>query len=221
MSNTESGRANKLQAFATLITFASNGIDYAPPTDDLSVENLKVILTKAEDGHQKVSQANAECQMARSKRNELMTPLNAKARSIKDLAAAINAPQEVYHRLKVLSDSISGNRKLSQLSFDSRIDSFAQIIDVVKGIENYAPTREELQVSGLETYLQEMKTAVKAVIDCEQNLKQAQIEQKTLFGDGTGLYGTTRRVKLYLKSLLGPRNPQYKEVIRITKVIRL
>ncbi len=219
MRNSETGRASKLQGFANLIIMTEGMANYAPPTEDLQLEHLNVVRTKAETAHQAVSEATALCQEARGIRNTAMQPLNRTVNSIKDLIGSMGLSNDVNEGVKSLCYSITGNKKLSQLGFDARIDHFSQLIDVLKGQTKYNPNRTELQVNSLEAMRDGLLKEMQNVNTCEIALKSAQREQKEAFSGETGLYGITRRVKLYLKSIFGTRSPEYKAVVRITKVI--
>ncbi|MBS2097455.1 hypothetical protein [Carboxylicivirga linearis] len=219
MSLTETGMASKLQAANNFITYLKSQSSYTPPSPDLTVSHLEEVLKTASESHEKVSVIQAECAMARGQRNIVMKPLSKTALAVKDLMASIDIVEEVYQSIKALCDKITGSRRLSQQGTEARVDHFSQMIDVLKGLDNYAPAREELQISQLESFLQQMKDGINNVYTCENKLKHAQTIQKEAFNGDNGLYGITRRIKLYLKSLFGARSAQYKEVVRITRVI--
>lgn len=220
MKNSETGRASKLQGFANLVIMTTGMDNYSPPSEDLQLEHLNVVKTKAETAHQAVSESTALCQEARGQRNTAMYPLNRTVNSIKDLTESMGLSMDVLEGVKSLCYSITGNKKLSQLGFEARIDHFSQLIDILKGQTAYKPSRSELQVESLEAMRDGLQKEVQNVKSCEIALKSAQREQNEAFGSASGLYGITRRVKLYLKSVFGSRSPEYKEVVRITRVIR-
>nr|WP_321451973.1 hypothetical protein [uncultured Carboxylicivirga sp.] len=219
MSLTETGRASKMQAANNFITFLNSISNYAPPSPDLTVSHLEEVLRTATESHEKVSVIQAECAIARGNRNTVMKPLSKTALAVKDLMASMDIVEEVYQSIKALCDKITGSSRLSQQGTEARVDHFSQLINILKGLDNYAPAREELQIAQLESFLQQMKDGINNVYTCENNLKHAQIIQKEAFNGDNGLYGITRRIKLYLKSLFGARSAQYKAIVRTTRVI--
>ncbi len=215
---TETGRASKLSAFGDLKNFLG-GMQpmYDPLIDTLNVEFLNQVQERATQAHQEVSALDAAYRIALTKRNIAVQPLNGTVRSIVDLVAALNLANGHLPKVRSLANSIVGNSKLSQQGFEARIDHFNQFVDLIRSLDGYTPDREHLQVTSLQSLLDNMKAARQELALKESALNAARLKRDVAFSAEDGLIATTRRVKLYLKSLLGRRSDGYKQVIRITK----
>ena len=219
-NSSETGRASKLSAFGNLKNFLGDlQPPYNPPADNLKVDFLNQVQDRATQAHQVVSTTDAAYRVALNKRNVAVKPLNGTVRSIVDLVAALNLANGHLPKVKSLAKSITGNSKLSQQGFEARIDHFNQFIDLIRNLDGYTAGRDHLQIANLETLLESMKDTSKDLALKESTLNAVRLQRNAAFSAEDGLVATTRRVKLYLKSLLGHNSEAYKQVVRITKVL--
>lgn len=222
MGNTsETGRASKLSAFGDLKNFL-NSLQpaYNPPADDLKIDSLNQVHERAISAHQEVSAMDAAYRIALNKRNLCVKPLNNVVRSSVNLILALNLGNGQTPKMKSLANAITGNNKVSQQSIDARLDHFNQYIDLLRSLDGYTPEREGLQIPSLEALHAEISNANQEVGLKESALVAARMKRDEVFGAEDGLIMMTRRVKLYLKSLFGERSDGYKQVVRITKVLK-
>ena len=101
----------------------------------------------------------------------------------------------------------------AQLSFDSLIEHFANIIEVLAAEATYTPNESDLKVTALQATLADLKAKNTAVMTAYTNLTNARINRdKILYGEDTGIVDTAKEVKSYVKSIYGVTSPQYKQV---------
>ncbi len=101
----------------------------------------------------------------------------------------------------------------SQQSFDSKIEFFSKLIDLLTSIPAYTPNENELKLTGLNATLLNMKTTNTAVINAYTAWSNARIlRNDTLYKKITGLVDISVEVKSYVKSLFGATSAQYKQV---------
>jgi len=115
---------------------------------------------------------------------------------------------------------IPKNVSVSQLSFDSMIEHYSKLIDLLSTVVLYNPNENELKVSGLNTLLTSMKTSNTAVITATTNYINARISRDNLiYTKNTGVVEVAQGAKDYVKSVFGTASPQYKQVssIKFTK----
>jgi len=115
---------------------------------------------------------------------------------------------------------IPKNVSVSQLSFDSMIEHYSKLIDLLASVVLYNPNENELKVSGLNTLLTSMKTCNTAVITATTNYINARINRDNLiYAKPSGVVEVAQDCKDYVKSVFGTKSPQYKQVssIRFTK----
>jgi len=220
-SKSETGRASRLSAFDDLINFLG-GLQpaYHPPADNLQIDHLQQVYERAAQAHQVVSVTDAAYRVALNKRNETVKPLNGIVRSVVNLVMALGLANGQTPKVKSLAKAITGNVKLSQQSIEARMDHFNQFIVLIGSMDGYTPDRELLKIAALQSLHQVMKETNKELAKKENLLTSARMQREAAFNDEDGLVQNTRRVKLYLKSLLGERTDAYKQVIRVTQGIK-
>ena len=117
---------------------------------------------------------------------------------------------------KVVKESSS-----SQMSFDSRLDSFDKLIKLLTSVTLYAPNEAELKVATLTALYTDFKTKNAAVVNANTALSNARILRNDLmYKPNTGLVDVALDTKSYIKSVYGSSSPQYKQVSKLAfKVI--
>jgi len=222
MSNrSETGRASRLSAFDDLINFLEGlQAGYNPPVDSLKIDHLKQVHERASQAHQVVSVSDAAYRVALNKRNETVKPLNGIVRSVVNLVMALGLANGQTPKVKSLAKAITGNVKLSQQSIEARMDHFNQFIVLIGSLDGYTPDRELLEIATLQSLHQVMKETNKELAKKESLLSSARLQRDVAFKGEDGLLQNTRRVKLYLRSLFGDRTDTYRQVIRITQILK-
>lgn len=104
----------------------------------------------------------------------------------------------------------------SQQSYDSLIEHFSKLIDLLTSIIAYAPNEVDLTVASLNTTLTNMKTTNTAVITATTNVSNSRISRNALLYTAvTGLVDIAAEVKSYVKSVFGGTSAQYKQVSKL------
>lgn len=105
---------------------------------------------------------------------------------------------------------------VSQQSYDSLIENFDKLIQLVSSEPTYTPNETDLQVSTLTTTLGNLKTTNTGVINAYTNYSNARITRNTiLYGATSGLVEIAGDVKKYVKSVFGATSPQFKQVSKL------
>jgi hypothetical protein len=113
---------------------------------------------------------------------------------------------------------------VSQLSYDSMIDHYSRLIDLLASVVAYTPNENELKIVGLNALLASMKAANTAHITATTNVNNARINRNVLlYKKGTGLLDVAQECKDYVKSLFGSKDPKYKQVsaIQFKRLVKL
>jgi hypothetical protein len=101
----------------------------------------------------------------------------------------------------------------SRMSFDSRLDNFDKLIQLLASVEAYAPNEDGLKVEDLTVYYNGLVAKNNAVALAESPLAMARITRNdVLYKPGTGLVDISVDVKNYVKSVFGATSPQYKTI---------
>lgn len=115
-----------------------------------------------------------------------------------------------------IDPNVPVNISVSQLSFDSMIEHYSRLIDLLSTVTVYNPNEAELKVSGLNTLLTSMKTSNTAVITATTNYINARINRDNLiYGKSTGVVDVAMEAKSYVKSVFGTKSVQFKQVSAI------
>ncbi len=117
-------------------------------------------------------------------------------------------------------DPVPVNISVSQLGFDSMIEHYSKLIDLLTTVVLYNPNENELKIVGLNALLTSMKSSNTAVITATTNYMTARINRDNLlYAKPSGVVEVAQDAKDYVKSVFGTKSPQYKQVsaIKFTK----
>ena len=114
------------------------------------------------------------------------------------------------------NDESAKSHSAAQLSYDSIIEHFANIIEILLAESTYSPNESDLKVTALQATLADLKAKNTAVISAYTNLTNARINRdKVLYAEGTGIVDVAKEAKYYIKSIYGAQSPQYKQVTKL------
>jgi hypothetical protein len=245
LPSTETGHAKNVATFEDLISFCKGyGATYNPTKASIKLTALTEMLTTAQTALQAVAQAKVVHDDATNEREISFAPLKPRATKIINALAATDAKEQTVDDARTVINKIQGKRaravevpdekalaagaepvktsSTSQQSFDKQIDHLTHLITLLTNEPNYQPNEEELKVVTLNTMLADMKAKNTAVIDSWTTLSNARIQRnKTLYHKKTGLTDTAQAVKVYVKSIYGPKSPEFKQVsaLKFTKSV--
>ena len=104
----------------------------------------------------------------------------------------------------------------SQMSYDSRLDSFDKLIKLLTSVPLYAPNEAELKVTALTTLYTDLKAKNAAVVNTNTALSNARIARNDImYKANTGLVDIALDTKTYIKSIYGATSPQYKQISKL------
>lgn len=105
---------------------------------------------------------------------------------------------------------------VSQQSYDSIIEYFGKLIDLVSSVTAYNPNEADLKVSGLNTLLTSLKTVNTAVINATTTVSNSRINRNdVLYKAVSGLVDAAIEVKSYVRSVYGTTSSQFKQVSKL------
>ena len=99
------------------------------------------------------------------------------------------------------------------MSYDSRLDNFFKLIQLLASVPEYNPNEKELKIEHLNTILDDLKAKNAAVVESTIPVSNARISRnEILYKENTGLCDVAMDVKTYIKSVFGASSPQYKQI---------
>jgi hypothetical protein len=237
----ETGHAKNVANFEDLISFCVGyGATYNPVNANKKIPALQAKQTAALAAIQTVKTTKTAFDNSTNAREIVFESLKKLSTRIVNALEATTATNQTIDDAKTVNRKIQGKRagstskvtaanastvvvpnaapevntiSVSQQSFDSLIDNFAKLIQVVSTEAAYLPNETELKVATLNTLLTSLKTANTVVINATTTYSNARISRDTvLYAADTGLVDLALEVKKYVKSLFGATSPQFKQV---------
>ena len=239
-STSETGHAKNVANFDELISFVTGYREsYNPSKATIKLDALKALSDHAKTSINAVSSMEPAYKSAVAAREVVFIPLSKLTTRIMNSIKATDTTVQVDENARTLVRKIQGVRatakktedekkalaekgkevveiSTSQMSYDSRLDNFFKLIQLLSSVPEYNPNETELKIEHLNTILDDLKAKNAAVVESYIPLSNARIRRNDLlYKENTGLYDVAMDVKNYIKSVFGATSPQYKQVSKI------
>uniref|UniRef100_UPI0032178E2B hypothetical protein n=1 Tax=uncultured Draconibacterium sp. TaxID=1573823 RepID=UPI0032178E2B len=239
-STSETGHATNVAHFNDLISYVTSyGSAYNPSNEALTVTALQTLAAGANSSIDAVNAAIAQYNTAVAAREVAFDPLSKGVTRIMNFLKASGVSKQVFDSVNTVARKIKGVRALakvtpepdgtdpetttevkqvsaSQMSYDSRVENFEKLIQLLEAIPEYAPNEEDLQIATLTTLGTTLNDKNNAVINAEVVLSNARIERnQILYTPTNGLCDIALFVKNYVKAVFGATSPQYKQISKL------
>jgi len=245
-STSETGHAKNTANFDMLIASVTGyGIAYNPSKTAIQLTALQSLSSNAKNAIKAVNAALPDFTQAVAARELAFVPLSKLTTRILNALKATDTAGQVVDNAKTIVSKLQGKSTTpkktqeeiaaltaegkeikdvssSQMSFDSRLNNFDKLIQLLDSSPLYTPNETELQVATLKTYYAGLNAGNAAVIAATIPLSNARISRnEIMYKAGSGLVDIASDVKAYIKSLYGPGSPQYKQVSKLAfKVVK-
>ncbi len=239
-STSETGHAKNVANFEDLISFC-NGYagNYNPSKPSIQIPSLQALRSNAQSSLTTVTSAGTTFVNVTNARQVVFNPLKPLSTRIVNALDASDASDTLVRDAKTINRKIQGSRakkvtrpdtstpdseptetanpiSVSQQSYDSLIENFKKLIDLVASEPTYTPNEPELQTVTLTAQAADLEAKNTAVIDANTNLSNARIARNhTLYNKDTGLVDIAGEVKKYVKSVFGATSPQFKQISKL------
>ncbi|MBL0127751.1 MAG: hypothetical protein IPP83_09880 [Flavobacteriales bacterium] len=233
----ESGNAKNVANFQDLISFTTGyGPTYNPANPAITLAGLNTKHGAAVTRLADVNTALAAWTTAVNSREAIFDPFSAFVTRIINAVQASAVPPEVIADVRTIARKLTGSRakpkapdvpddpatpedesfssnSASQMSFDSRIENFDKLIQLLAAQAGYTPNEADLKITGLTALHTSMVAVNLAVVKAYTDLSNARIARdKELYDPATGLVDVALAVKNYVKSLFGASSPEFLQV---------
>ncbi len=234
----ETGHGKNVANFEKFISVCEKyGEDYKPARADLKVAAMKVLLTNAQAAMKELKQANRDFGNATNNRELVFEPITGLATRIIRSLESCGANELTIEDARSINNKLQGRRatplpkaapkdaadpeteprtrSTSQRSFDNQVEHFSELITAVSSEPKYAPNELDLQVTSLESILEELKTKNKLASDAEGALSNARSKRdQVLYADNSGICDIVNAVKSYAVSAFRPNSQKYKNLTK-------
>jgi uncharacterized protein YPO0396 len=230
-SQSEKGHAKNVANFETEISFCTAyGTAYNPSKQSLTIDALNAQLAQSRTSLSEVTNKKNLLDLAINERQIEFAVLKPTATRVVNALEATDASQQTIGDAKSINKKIQGGRSsskpgeeeekrtvsTSQQSYDSLVENFSKLVDLVASEPSYTPNEEELKVETLNAYVGKLHTANTAVINANTVYINSMVSRnETLYAENTGLVNTALSVKKYVKSVFGAASPQYKQISKL------
>ncbi len=239
-STSEVGHAKNVANFQDLIAYCTAyGTTYNPPKTALQISSLNTLYTTAQTEISNVATAKNIFDTVTGDRQLAFEPLKSLATKIFNFLSVTDATDQTIADAKTINNKLQGRRagtiaenptpeggtspntvSVSRQSYDSLIENFSALIDLVSSIPSYTPNETELTTASLTTFRDNLQTANINVINAEVAYSNAKISRdNVLYAESTGLVDIASDIKKYVKAIFGATSSQYKQIsgIKFTK----
>jgi hypothetical protein len=233
-SVSETGHAKNIANLQDVISFCKGyGEKYNPVKEELKITGLETLY---QDAFQKLTETQTKKTVfdnATNLRAEIFKELNPLATKIINALAVSETNPIMLSNAKSYNKKLQGKTKAktsepsseensepvtktistSQQSYDSKINNFSNLIQVLEQSEAYNPNEEELKIVSLQAKLTDMKGKNTTLIHAYTEYSNARLSRdQVLYNDFTGLCQVAKEIKQYVKSVFGATSPQYKQI---------
>lgn len=247
VSTSETGHAKNVSSFDELISFTTGyGATFNPSKALIKLPALQAQGIAAKNSISAVNAALSAYSNAVSAREVAFEPLSRLSTRILNALKATDTTTQVDESAQTIIRKIQGKRATakktdaekqalaadgkvvkesssSQMSYDSRLDSFDKLVKLLTSVPLYAPNEAELKVATLTALYTDLKTKNATVVNATTALSNARIARNDImYKATTGLVDVATDTKSYIKSLYGATSPQYKQVSKLEfKVVKI
>lgn len=225
---------NQVGNFEKLVSFTNaQGAVYNPGKASIKNAALQTLLTQAQGAIKAAHVSQSALTHAINERRRairsvapmatrLAAYLKSSGVSEETLVSCMNIKRRFHGKKGTRVALIAGEpptenltRNSSQLDFDSMLANFQELVTMATSDPLYKPNEADLQLKGLNAFIESLRNKTKAVAVAKVALLEARRKVNALVFGQTGIYGQATAVKAYLKSLYGCTSSKYQEVSAI------
>lgn len=227
-STSERSHAKNVANFEAEISFCkAYGDAYKPSKESLSLEALNKLLSQSRTALEEVTNPKNAYDIAVNERKIAFADLKPTATRIVNALDVTDASDELVADAKSINKKIQGKRSsakpdedeekkaisTSQQSYDSLVEHFSKLIDLIASEKSYAPNEKELTIDALKKHMEQLRKANSNVINAYTVYSNAMISRdKVFYTKDTGLVDIALEVKKYVKSVFGATSPEFKQI---------
>ena len=244
-TNSETGHAKNVANLESLITsIIAFGAVYNPPKDSITLSALQTLLKSSNDSFAAVNTALSAYSLAVDIREAGFQPLGKLITRVNSALKASESTTQMDETAQTIIRKLQGKRasakltdeelkvfaeegkeikqiSASQMSYDSRLDNLDKLISFLITVPQYHPNEEDLKIDSLKAVYNDLKKKNTDVVTAEIQLDNARNgRNEILYKPLTGLVDLASDAKVYIKSVFGATSPQYKQVSKLTFVVR-
>ena len=237
----ETGHAKNVANFEIEISYCNGyGAAYNPTKPSITIASLNTLLTGAQGSLASLNSILPPWINAVNARQLAFDPLSKLVTRVIAALDASDVDELIVNDAKTIARKIQGRRaepaqpdnpetpedeslesiSASQMSFDSRIENFDSLIQLLAAQANYIPNEIDLTVAALTALLADFRQKNTDVINAFTPVSNARIARDNiLYAEDSGLFDIAAEVKNYVKSVYGATAAEFKQIssLKFTK----
>ena len=239
-STSETGHAKNVTNLESLITSVTAfGTSYNPSKETLKLTALQTLLAASKNAMSALYVAQSAYSNAVAAResgfenfSKLITRVNNALKASDTTVQVDESAQTIVRKLqgkrasakltdeekKALEAEGKGLTQIStaQLSYNSKLENLDKLIMLLTSVPLYNPNEEDLKITSLTAYYNELRAKNTDVLVPTVQLSNARIARnEILYKPNTGLIDIASDAKTYIKSVFGATSPYSKQISKI------
>lgn len=236
----ETGHAKNVANFESLITsITAFGTNYNPSKASLKLPALQTKLTASKESLNAVNIAQSAYSNAIAAREFAFEPFSKLITRVNNALKASDTTVQVDESAQTIVRKLQGKRasakltdeekkaleaegkeltqiSTAQLSYNSKLENLDKLIMLLTSVPLYNPNEEDLKITSLTAYYNELRAKNTDVLVPTVQLSNARIARnEILYKPNTGLIDIASDAKTYIKSVFGATSPYSKQISKI------
>ena len=233
----ETGHAKNVAVFDEILIYLTGfGKDYSPSKASLAIEALNGTCTSCKNAMYAVRTSNIGYKNAVDARELAFSQVSKLVTRVINTLKASDVPPVSVQTALAAARKIQGRRakpkrtdeekkadveagidyreiSASQRSFDSIIENFSFLTELLLNVSGYKPNEKDLQTESLKALIEDLKQKNSAAVSAQSALFDARARRNDLlYKKETGLVDIAMDIKAYVKGAFGSESPQFKKI---------
>jgi len=224
----------QVETYSRLVGLCTeNGSMFNPAKDSIKIEALESLLATARQKHQMVNDTHHTLMSAINNRNDALIEMRSKCTRAANAAVVLIDQPSLIEDIKKNLSKIRGYRlgaqqvkdapsetgppgqefkksrgPIAYLTISSKLDHFDKFIKCLN-TPAYTPNEPDITYEGLHAFLAEIKVMQSQVSTGWSANRMARDQFSAIVHSADGIYGISKLIKTYIKSVFGPSSNAY------------
>lgn len=224
MGKTNNTFEAKYERAQLLLNYISSFPEYQPPRQWESITDLSNMLnTIAEVNAKEAELRHKYSELAAKRQKAFRTAPDSLQKTVTLVLNAVKAQygnkSNEYNTINAIAKTTraihrkEGEEKITELSYNSLIDSFRNMITEIENFSvMYNPTVEQVSVEELTKKIQELEKLHQEVEQVLEKLNEVKAQRQELYNGKNGLSERVKRIKSYIKVQYGINSAEYESI---------
>lgn len=224
MGKTNNTFEAKYERAQLLLNYISSFSEYQPPRQWESITDLSNMLNTIAEINAKEAKLRIQySELAAQRQKAFRTAPDSLQKTVTLVLNAVKAQygnkSNEYNTINAIAKTTraihrkEGEEKITELSYNSLIDSFRTMITEIQNFSvMYNPTVEQVSVEELTKKIENLEKLHQQVEEVLERLNEVKAQRQELYNGKNGLSERIKRIKSYIKVQYGINSPEYESI---------